>query len=149
MFPDKTICRFMFSGLALVWVLSATAARVSADEAQMSASPPQPDQAAPPAPASGSAASLPAPAPGSASSIQPAVVPCGSVTEVSAGPLLEARKVLFNRLNLARKEGIGVGAYMAEFARIEEAVRNGDAPERLQPRIASLARSLKEQLDRR
>lgn len=145
MLPDKTrhgsIPRWLFL-LAIVAVAHPPA---FADDAPLPGSAPSLNQGSLCQPASAAAASEPAPTGAASGNPASAAPPVG----VGPGPLSEARKVLFNRLMLAKKEGIGIGAYMAEFARIEEAARNGDAPESLQPRIASLARSLKEQLDRR
>jgi hypothetical protein len=73
-----------------------------------------------------------------------------SATEepVSPGPLLEARKMLWMRINLAKSEGIGTSTYITAFKHMDEEVKAGKSAEELRPRIESLARSLKDQLDR-
>jgi hypothetical protein len=68
--------------------------------------------------------------------------------EVAPGPLVEARKMLWQRINQAKSEGIGTGAYVNAFQAMEEDVKGGKTEDQLRPRIESLARSLKDQLDR-
>jgi hypothetical protein len=67
---------------------------------------------------------------------------------VSPGPLLEARKMLWMRINLAKSEGIGTSTYITAFKHLDGEVKAGKTGEELRPRVESLARSLKEQLDR-
>lgn len=67
---------------------------------------------------------------------------------VSPGPLLEARKMLWMRINLAKSEGIGTSTYITAFKSLDEEVKRGKSDAELRPRIESLARSLKDQLDR-
>jgi len=71
-----------------------------------------------------------------------------AVETVAAGPLIEARKMLWARISQAKNEGIGTGVYITAFKAIEEDVQAGKPIEAIRPRIESLARSLKEQLDR-
>lgn len=68
--------------------------------------------------------------------------------DVADGPLIEARKMLWSRINQAKAEGIGTGAYVNAFKGIEDEIRAGKGAEDVRPRIESLARSLKDQLDR-
>jgi hypothetical protein len=64
------------------------------------------------------------------------------------GPLLEARKILFQRIGQAKQEGIGTGAYLAEYQSIEQAVSSGQSEDVIKPRIERLARALRDQLER-
>lgn len=88
--------------------------------------------------------------PQNASQAAPATVSGGSVSnaDVAPGPLEEARKMLWSRIKQAKSEGIGTGAYVTAFQGIEDQVKAGRQAEEIRPRIESLARSLKDQLDR-
>jgi hypothetical protein len=67
---------------------------------------------------------------------------------VTPGPLEEARKILITRIQQAKSEGIGTANYMLAFNALEDSVKAGQTAEQLRPRIESLARALKDQLDR-
>lgn len=67
---------------------------------------------------------------------------------VAPGPLVEARKMLWMRINLATSEGIGTSTYIAAYKHLDDQVKEGKSADELRPRIESLARSLKDQLDR-
>lgn len=68
--------------------------------------------------------------------------------DVAPGPLIDARKMLWDRIKQAKSEGIGTAAYVNAFQFIESEVKAGKTAEAIKPRIESLARALKEQLDR-
>jgi hypothetical protein len=86
--------------------------------------------------------------PGSAPADAVPATTSGTNSEVAPGPLIEARRMLWLRLDQAKTEGIGTTAYVAAFKGIEDEVKAGKTAEDIKPRIESLARSLKEQLER-
>lgn len=67
---------------------------------------------------------------------------------ITPGPLEEARKILLDRIKLAKTEGIGTANYFLALNAIEDSVKAGQTAEQLKPRIESLARALKDQLDK-
>lgn len=79
---------------------------------------------------------------------EPATV-SGAGEELAPGPLMEARKMLRDRIGQAKHEGIGTGPYVAALKQIEDDVKAGKTAEEIKPRIESVARGLKDQLDRK
>lgn len=73
----------------------------------------------------------------------------GGGDELAPGPLIEARKMLRDRIGQAKHEGIGTGPYVAALKAIEDDVKAGKTAEEIRPRIESVARGLKDQLDRK
>lgn len=66
---------------------------------------------------------------------------------VAPGPAQDARQKLYDRIQQARAQGIGIGGYMAAFKAIEEQVKAGDAAEKIAPRIESINAALNKQVD--
>ena len=71
----------------------------------------------------------------------------GEIT-VGPGPMEAPRKILLSRIKQAKSEGIGIASYMSAFTYIEDAVKAGQTEAQVRPRIESLARALKDQLDK-
>lgn len=71
-----------------------------------------------------------------------------SVHQAGPGPLLQQRQALLSRIVAAQKQGIGIGAYMSEFNRIEGQVKDGQPASAYESRVASLSANLDEQLKR-
>jgi hypothetical protein len=86
--------------------------------------------------------------PAAATPEPPAATTSGATEGPAPGPLLEARKMLWQRIQQAKGEGIGTAAYVTAFKGVEDEVKAGKTAEDIKPRIESLARSLKDQLDR-
>lgn len=74
--------------------------------------------------------------------------PDAPAEEVSAGPLLEARKQLMAEIKKAKAQGVGIGGYMTAFQGIEEQIKTGAPEDQVTPRIDSIRKSLAEQLKR-
>lgn len=64
------------------------------------------------------------------------------------GPGQEARQKLFERIQQAKSQGIGIGGYLNAFRALEEQAKGGAAPETLNPRIDQIHKSINDQLDR-
>lgn len=64
------------------------------------------------------------------------------------GPGQEARQKLFERIQQAKSQGIGIGGYLNAFRALEEQAKGGAAPESLNPRIDQIHKSINDQLDR-
>jgi hypothetical protein len=64
------------------------------------------------------------------------------------GPLLEKRKLVLSRIQAAKKQGTGISGYMAEYARIEQMVKNGEPEANYADRLSSLQNGVDEQLKR-
>jgi hypothetical protein len=81
-------------------------------------------------------------------------VPSAPVSEYSGppeagpGPLLEKRRALLTRIMAAKKQGIGISAYMSEFTRIEGLVKTSQPTTAYESRLDSLSDSLDDQLKR-
>ena len=71
-----------------------------------------------------------------------------SAMSVGPGPMEAPRKILLSRIQQAKSEGIGIASYMNAFTYIEDAVKSGQTEAQVRPRIESLARALKDQLDK-
>lgn len=63
------------------------------------------------------------------------------------GPALEARQKLFERIQQARQQGIGIGGYMAAFKALEDQVKAGDPAEKIGSRVESIHSAINKQLD--
>ncbi len=68
---------------------------------------------------------------------------------VSPGPLEAARKNLLDKIHQAKSEGIGIANYMMVYTSLEDSVKAGQTEAQLRPRVDSLTRALKDQLDKR
>jgi hypothetical protein len=90
--------------------------------------------------------------PAAVTAAPPTAVPAttsGAADELAPGPLLEARKMLRTRIGQAKSEGIGTAPYVAALKDIEDEVKAGKTADEIRPRIESVARGLKDQLDRK
>lgn len=75
----------------------------------------------------------------------PAAAPAQNVSE---GPLLERRKQLFDKIQEAKRKGVGIGGYLSAFQALEEQVKAGDGEDKIGPRVDSIQRGLADQLKR-
>ncbi len=85
--------------------------------------------------------------------VAPAASPVGrspagnTVSEVAPGPLAERRQILLSIILKAKKEGIGIATYLTAFNALEDSVKAGQTKEQIEPRLESLALSLRTQLE--
>lgn len=84
--------------------------------------------------------------------VQPAAIPAGDTAQaapagafVHPGPLADARKVLLNRIQQAKAEGVGTANYNMAHTAIEDMVKSGATEEQIKPRVLSLANALRDQ----
>lgn len=67
---------------------------------------------------------------------------------VRPGPLETERQAIAKQIESAEKNGIGTAAYKKVFQSIEDAIAGGAAEQDVKPRVASLKRSLDDQITR-
>ncbi|HEY9756170.1 MAG TPA: hypothetical protein V6C97_13470 [Oculatellaceae cyanobacterium] len=72
----------------------------------------------------------------------------GSGGETAPGPLLEKRKNALSRIMAAKKQGIGISGYLAEYNRIEDMVKAGQPETAYESRLTSLVTGIDEQIKR-
>lgn len=72
----------------------------------------------------------------------------GSGSETAPGPLLEKRKNALSRIMAAKKQGIGISGYLAEYNRIEDMVKAGQPETAYESRLTSLVSGIDEQIKR-
>lgn len=64
------------------------------------------------------------------------------------GPAQAARQRLFERIQQAKSQGIGIGGYLQAFRALEDQAKNGDAEEKINPRIEQIHKSIADQMER-
>ena len=75
-------------------------------------------------------------------------VPCFAEEGPIPGPAQEARQKLFDRIQLARAQGIGISGYLQAFKALEEQVKAGDSPDKISTRVDSINKAVNEQIER-
>ncbi len=75
--------------------------------------------------------------------------PCFADDEGPApGPALEARQKLFERIQQAKAQGIGIGGYLQAFRAMEAQVKGGDSDDKINSRVESIHKAVSDQIDR-
>lgn len=74
--------------------------------------------------------------------------PCFADDGPLPGPALEARQKLFERIQQAKSQGIGIGGYLQAFKALEEQVKAGDPADKISSRVDSINKAVNDQLDR-
>lgn len=64
------------------------------------------------------------------------------------GPAQQARQKLFERIQQAKSQGIGIGGYLQAFNSLEEQAKGGESEEKLNARIQQIHKSINDQMDR-
>ncbi len=95
------------------------------------------------------AATMPAP-PSTATLVDPANRPPAPATDhaVAPGPLQERRQQLYNELQQAKTQGIGITMYMMGFDAMEDRVKAGDNADIISGKVTVLSQKLNEQFKR-
>jgi hypothetical protein len=81
------------------------------------------------------------------------VVPCFAEDAPAAqtfapGPALEARQKLFERIQQAKAQGVGIGGYLTAFNALEDQVKAGDAEDKIRGRAESINKAVNEQIEK-
>lgn len=77
-----------------------------------------------------------------------AAAPCFADDAPMPGPALEARQKLLERIQQAKAQGMGIASYMQAFKAIEEQVKTGDPPDRIQSRVDQIHKAVSDQIER-
>jgi hypothetical protein len=64
------------------------------------------------------------------------------------GPVQEGRQKLFDRIQQARAQGIGITGYLQAFKAVEDQVKAGDAPDKIQSRVDAINKAVSDQIER-
>jgi len=89
-----------------------------------------------------------APAASSATAVRDGSAPAATEHTVVAGPMQEKRQQLYNDLQQAKTQGIGITMYMMGFDAMEERVKAGDTEAKIASRVNMLSQKLNEQFKR-
>jgi hypothetical protein len=77
------------------------------------------------------------------------VGPCFADDEApSPGPALEARQKLFERIQQAKSQGIGIAGYLQAYKALDEQVKAGDSADKINTRVEQINKAVNDQLDR-
>ena len=66
----------------------------------------------------------------------------------SPGPAMDARQRLFERIQQAKGQGMGISSYMAAFNDIEARVKAGDPEDKVSARVAQIHKAVSDQIER-
>lgn len=64
------------------------------------------------------------------------------------GPGQAARQKLFERIQQAKSQGIGIGGYLQAFKALEEQAKGGDGEEKINSRVEAIHKSINDQMER-
>lgn len=80
------------------------------------------------------------------------IVSCGGALAqedgAQPGPALSARQKLFERIQQAKSQGIGIGGYLQHFKAVEDQAKNGDSEDKINSRIEAIHKSINDQMNR-
>ena len=78
------------------------------------------------------------------------VAPCFADDEAppSPGPALEARQKLFERIQQAKSQGIGIAGYWQAYKALDDQVKAGDTADKINTRVEQINKAVNDQLDR-
>lgn len=76
------------------------------------------------------------------------VAPCFADDGPAPGPALDARQKLFERIQQAKAQGIGISGYLAAFKALEDQVKAGDAADKVTTRVEQINKAVTDQLER-
>ena len=73
--------------------------------------------------------------------------PCFADDGPAPGAAMELRQKLYDRIQQAKQQGVGIGGYMAAFKALEDQVKAGDPAEKIGPRAEQIHALIGKQLD--
>jgi hypothetical protein len=74
--------------------------------------------------------------------------PCFADDGPMPGPALEARQKLFDRIQQARSQGIGIAGYLQAFQALEGQVKAGDTEDKISTRVVAINKAVSDQMEK-